>query len=488
MQTKWLGPAVLLPVLSAVFAPAALAEAAEKIPIVYSTDLLHPHDDPDDHYDLATLFALDEFDLRGILLDLGERQTARMGRPPVEQMIKITGREVPYRAGLDRSLRGPGDTAAGGSAESQGGIELLLSALRKCHRPAVLFTTGSCRDVAAAFNREPDLMKEKVRALYVNAGNGPQGPQWEYNVQLDEEAYFRLFDSGLPLYWCPCWSDEPGNPEAILGRKVYATYYVADQAQVVGACSPRVRNYFVYCLTRSGADPLAFLDSGEHPLPTGKRNMWCTAVFLHAAGREIYERDPQDFVALPPEQAAREGLQGRKATPYEFVPLRATRRDASAPETQAATSGGWTAVYGGRCEDHVGNRQAGPDGKRDCLVRLSGVPGGTTVRNVVLTGPKEGRWELQETGRWWRVFLEPSGDRLDCWFSFYAAGPHRMELQLDDGKTEVLKFDVPQPPATALESQLDAAKPNARVFHITDELYPEILASALKNLLAGLGQ
>ena len=35
-----------------------------QIPIVHYTDLFHPPDDPDDHVDLATLFALPEFDIR----------------------------------------------------------------------------------------------------------------------------------------------------------------------------------------------------------------------------------------------------------------------------------------------------------------------------------------------------------------------------------------------------------------------------------------
>ena len=42
-----------------------------RVPILYSTDLYHPHDDPDDHFDLLTLFAIPEFDIRGIVIDTG---------------------------------------------------------------------------------------------------------------------------------------------------------------------------------------------------------------------------------------------------------------------------------------------------------------------------------------------------------------------------------------------------------------------------------
>ena len=70
--------ALLLAALGLAAPPDAAAEA--KIPLLHSTDLLHPHDDPDDHYDLATVFAMPEFDLRGVVLDLGERQAQRPGR------------------------------------------------------------------------------------------------------------------------------------------------------------------------------------------------------------------------------------------------------------------------------------------------------------------------------------------------------------------------------------------------------------------------
>ena len=40
-----------------------------KIPLIQTTDLFHPPADPDDHLDLATVFALDEFDVRAVLLD-----------------------------------------------------------------------------------------------------------------------------------------------------------------------------------------------------------------------------------------------------------------------------------------------------------------------------------------------------------------------------------------------------------------------------------
>ena len=289
--------------------PAAGAEA--KVAILYCTDLFHPYVDPDDHFDLATLFALEEFDVRGIVLDLGAKQKQKTGRPAVEQMMWITGRRVPCAIGLGRPLASRMDKALDQPEEFQGGARLILDTLRDYPRRVAIFSTGSCRDVAAAFNRQPDLFRRKVQAVYVNAGNGPGGVQTEYNVGLDPQAYARMFESGLPLYWCPCF-----------GAEGYQTLLTIGQARVIGGCAPAVQNFFVYCLTRSQADPIRFLHSGPHPLPEGQRRMWCTAALLHAAGWRIYQRGADDFVALRPGDARQAGLAEKEIRVFEFLPIR----------------------------------------------------------------------------------------------------------------------------------------------------------------------
>lgn len=262
-----------------------VAFGGQKVPIVYSTDLFHPHDDPDDHYDLATLFAIEEFDIKGIVLDLGERQKQRSGRPAVEQLSHLTGRCVPTAIGLAKPLKSRDDKALDQPEEFQGGVKLILETLRTAAEKVTLFSTGSCRDFAAAFNREPELFRQKVRAYYFNAGNGPTEPQKEWNVTLDSVAYQRAFEMPVPLYWCPCY-----------GKDGYATLYVVDQTAIVGACTQGVQSYFVYCLSRSKEDPIAFLASGPYPAPKGPRKMWCTAPLLHAAGRD---GAPQLFTFVP---------------------------------------------------------------------------------------------------------------------------------------------------------------------------------------------
>ena len=462
-------------------APAAEAEPpASRISVIYSTDLLHPHDDPDDHYDLATLFSLSELDVRGIVLDLGERQRQRMGRAPVEQILQIAGRRVPFAIGIDRPLRSGDDQADDVPPECQGGIELILSILRQSREKVVIFTTGSLRDVAAAYNREPELLRDKVRALYFNAGNGPGGPQKEWNVTLDPTAYLRVFESGLPLFWCPCY-----------GEQGYQTHFIADQAAVVGACAPTMQNFFVYCLTKSQEDPLAFLRSGEHSLPKGPRNMWCTGPLYHAAGRRIYERDEDDFAALQPVQARQAGLADKEVTTFRFSPVRVTVEKPQRPEPAELAEpapGQLTAAFLGRDADRVGTRDASPDGKPDCHVRLLGLDADKPVQNVVLTGPKEGRWEQVETGRWWRVACERQGRQLDVYFQFWAAGEHRAEIVYEDKRTQAAIFVIPEQAPAELRTELDTQQPDCFLFQQIEPRFDRILASCLKNTLAELGR
>jgi hypothetical protein len=112
--------ATIVSLLLLTFLPGGDLPAA-KIPVIHSTDLFHPHDDPDDHYDLACLFAIPEFDIQGIVLDMGATQALRSGAPAVEQMMRITGRRAPYAIGLSQRLRTGDDRALEEPAKFPGG-------------------------------------------------------------------------------------------------------------------------------------------------------------------------------------------------------------------------------------------------------------------------------------------------------------------------------------------------------------------------------
>lgn len=333
---KRLAVILLALLLCPLFARSAFA-VEPRIPIIYSTDLYHPPTDPDDHFDTAVLFAIKEFDIRCIILDNGlGRQiepsvTAefkhRIGRPALEQLMHITGRKVNYAPGLPKALSSPADKGLDQPAANQKGIEMMLTALHESAEKVTLFLNGSCRDFAAAFNREPDLFRQKVKAIYVNAGIVVEkgvASQVDFNVELDPVAFFRLFETGVPVHWCstrPKMSERaPGGP--------YSTNFWIHEQRVIRAGNSQVQNYFIYCLTFSKEDPLKFLDSGFQKIPMAKafagdggRFIWCTAPFVHAAGRNIYRKGIADFHALQPEEAKRLGIADAKIDLFDFVPI-----------------------------------------------------------------------------------------------------------------------------------------------------------------------
>jgi hypothetical protein len=270
--------AVMMCCLQAVAAQPATK--AGTIPILYTSDLYHPHDDPDDHFDLATLFAIAEFDIRAIVIDTGRRGAERPGLLPIRQMMYITGRTVPHSTGLTANLGTQGDKGDRQPAAAQAGVELLLRQIRESRTSVTIFTAGSLRDVAAAYNRNPALFREKVARLYINAGHSSGGKEW--NVDLDRYAYVRIMTSELSVYWVPCF-----------GADGYQSKWSFRQGDVLDSVSLQRQNYFVYALTKASPKERDPIETLTEPIPDAvrkkiwaeQRNMWCTAAFLHAAGR-----------------------------------------------------------------------------------------------------------------------------------------------------------------------------------------------------------
>jgi hypothetical protein len=271
---------------AALAAEAASAAAKASIPVVYCTDLFHPHDDPDDHFDLATLYAIPELDLKGIVLDQGEKQLQRPGRIPVSQMNRLTGRNVPVAIGLAQRLSSPNDKAVGQQPQFQAGVRLILRALREARAPVMIATVGSVRDVVAAFNREPELFRAKAGKLLVFIGEASNTNFVEYNVELDPQAYAGLMRSGLPVYWVPCFDG------GLWQNRGHASFWRAKHEDLLRRAAPALVQYFVYALEKETADPLAFLSAPVDParrerLFAGTRSLWCTAIFGVLADRSV---------------------------------------------------------------------------------------------------------------------------------------------------------------------------------------------------------
>jgi pyrimidine-specific ribonucleoside hydrolase len=269
------------------------------IPLIHITDLYHPPQDPDDHFDLATVYALPEFDLKGVVLDATRKfldpaptgyDIARdPGFIPVMQLNYLTGRSVPVACGPLDPLVDEYDAITDRPRREQAGVEMLLDILASSGEKITITVVGSLRVVAAAFNRAPDLVMNRTNAVVLNAGSVSDHKEW--NVKLDPEAYKRIWRSGLPIHWYPCASDTGGfdliHP--------HATYWYAFHDELLPALPTALQAWFAHGFTGdTRGDILHILTEQSRGalwelVLSAKRNLWSTASLIMTAGRCLAE-------------------------------------------------------------------------------------------------------------------------------------------------------------------------------------------------------
>jgi hypothetical protein len=227
-----------------------------------------------------------EADVRAIVLDNGASQTQRPGYKPVWQLNSLTGRHVPSAIGLGRKLRTPEDAALDQPAEYQNGVNLLLQTLRDSADKVAIVFVGSARDVAAAYNRAPDLFRAKVRSIHGFIGEASDPKFIEYNVSLDPLAFARLIRADLPFYWVPCFDG------GLWQNHGHASFWKIRHEQVLSRAPEPLQRYFLYMLRHETNDPVAYLQLPVNPedlrwLMAGERNLWCGALLGLAVGRAV---------------------------------------------------------------------------------------------------------------------------------------------------------------------------------------------------------
>ena len=296
--------------------PGGAAAEDTHIPVIYCTDLFHPHDDPDDHFDLACLYAIPEVDIKAVILDQGAKQSEKPGRIPVAQLNRLTGREAPAAIGLAEPLTGPEDTGKQQPETYQEGVKTILSVLRKSSRPVTVIAVGSLRDIAAAYNRNPKLCRKKIGKLCIFIGEASTDFR-EYNVKLDVHAYRCIMNAPLPMYWVPCFDG------GIWVNNGSASFWQASHKDLLAGTADPVLNFFLYMwLQKTAEDPGAALF--ESPAPEEKtrllaetRNLWCCAVFPWLADRMYVVR--KGICRTVPRAALQPG--DMLVEPFSFVPV-----------------------------------------------------------------------------------------------------------------------------------------------------------------------
>jgi hypothetical protein len=302
--------------------------------MIHATDLFRPYADPDDHWDLASVYALaqsGDIDLRGIVVDYPPQRPTPVNPDliAIAQMNHIAGLSVPVATGTPVKMKTRTDTEPEATLSDMAGVRMILDILRTSRVPVIINVVGSGRDVAVAGKREPALFAKKCRAIYLNAGTGTRTKglitRKEYNVRLDEAGYAAIFDLPCPVYWLPCFEDNT-KVENEYPVKAYGSYYKFRHQDVLPVLAPRVQSFFGYMYRKTpGPYWLTALAEPVDPaliqeLNPTFRNMWCTAGFLHAAGKTVMA----DGRIVP--------LKDARSAVYSFDPIRVTADDSGDTE------------------------------------------------------------------------------------------------------------------------------------------------------------
>ncbi len=278
---------------------------------------------------MIAAYALAEVDLKAVILDATEKFRRPPEGPrdpgfiPVLQLNSIFGRNVPCGTTPYAAMKSPDDKMLDAPAFQQFGIELLLRTLDSSTDGVEITVFGSARSVAVAYNRQPDLLRRRVRRIHLSAGtSSPDFLEW--NVLLDPHAFVRLLRSDLPVAIYPCATKD--GPFAY-GR--HNAFWRLPDLQFIERMDPSLRAYLAYALGRSNrSDFIRAVE--EDPPPAAlqqicgvQHNVWETAVWLQVTGRRLVRHADGHFRIVP----AKDVLTTDTVLPNELRPCRVEVRD-----------------------------------------------------------------------------------------------------------------------------------------------------------------
>jgi hypothetical protein len=333
--------------------PSWAAPMPPRIPVIDVTDLYHPHQDVGDNFDLITAYALPELDLRAVVLDCTEpfRQPVAKdpgpglfpdpngprepGFIPVLQLNHIFGRNVPCGTVPFSCMKSPGDRMLDVPDFQQQGIELILQTLRESKVPVHIVSFGSARAVAVAYNRDPQLFRQKLARLHLCAGGSspPATNYMEWNVALDPQAIVCLLRSDLPIALYPCAANNANGKGNGVVSPAHSydeqnTYYKLPDLRFIPRMNPPLRRYLEYAFQRSArVDFLRAVEVDGPPvdekLLTKEHYVWETGVWLCVSERKLVRRAEGTHRILP----AADVLATDRVLPNELHPCEVKVRD-----------------------------------------------------------------------------------------------------------------------------------------------------------------
>ncbi|WP_198037800.1 nucleoside hydrolase [Mariniflexile maritimum] len=261
-------------------------QSVKKKPLIVITDLYHPYQDPGDNLDLINAFALPDVDLKAVILDITDsfrkeiadhptlwkdpRGPREAGIIPVEQLNYIFNRQVKFGIGPIKGMKNEQDKMLDTPGFFQG-VELFLNVLKNEPEPIEVLSFGSARIIAVAYNRNPELVKEKVKKIHLSGGTASQNyelgldkganmiPGGEWNVALDVFAFTRVLRSDLPIALYPCAGKDGG-----FVKSTNNTYWKLKDMSFVKDIAPQLQCYLDYSFGKKKQyDFLRAMDLGK---------------------------------------------------------------------------------------------------------------------------------------------------------------------------------------------------------------------------------
>ena len=269
--------------------------------VVLTTDLYHQHADPNDHWNLATMFSLARMGLInfcGIMCDddralKEDGSYFHFGDPSVQsiaQMNYITGLAVPVGFGSRFPIKCEKDIENALKGRKISSVTLLLDVLERSQDRVDIHMCGSCKDVLLAYRANPSLFEEKCNCIYLNAGTYEKQEPIEYNVSLEPFAYSQIFKIPCTIRWSPCFDELRPWPYK---TSKHANFYNIRQNEVVPHLNDTLLKYFNYMHGKiSDTGWLTYL---KKPLDkdllawwsSADREMWSTPGFFMSAGKNV---------------------------------------------------------------------------------------------------------------------------------------------------------------------------------------------------------
>jgi pyrimidine-specific ribonucleoside hydrolase len=284
-------------------------QAVAQKEIIVITDCYHPYQDPGDNLDLLHTYGLKDIKPLGIILDISEpfrkdtadhatlwkdpRGPREAGFLPLLQLEYIYGKSIPYAMGPLEMMRSETDKMENLRGVEEKGIALFLDLLRKAKAPVEVLSFGSARVLAVAYNREPALLKKKIKRVHLSAGTASKDhvlgtdaganmiPGGEWNVALDVHAFNRILKADLPLAIYPCAGKDGG-----FVKDINNTYFTLQNLDFLKEMRAPLQNYLDYSFTMGlQHDFLRVLDGhGVYDrgkaLPFQRFHVWESSIWL----------------------------------------------------------------------------------------------------------------------------------------------------------------------------------------------------------------